>query len=229
MELPPGLPAGVYALLTVADSGCGMDEATLEHIFDPFFTTKFTGRGLGLALVQGIIRDHAGAITVQSLVGRGTSFSVWLPALPAHADTPRTQVTAESWRGTGTVLVIDDEEALQAVYTRMLEQLGFQVLVASDGPAGLQLFREHASRLTCVVLDVTMPGMTGTVVAQEIRRLSPDLPLVLMSGYTREEVVSVLSGMLQIEFLPKPFSLSEMRDTLRQVLSHQQSRQRGSV
>jgi two-component system cell cycle sensor histidine kinase/response regulator CckA len=215
---PAGLPPGNYAVLTVTDTGRGMDSATLERIFEPFFTTKFTGRGLGLALVQGIIHEHGGAVGVQSAVGQGSAFTVWLPDLPIKPPEQRPLAAGCDWKGEGAILVIDDEEALRAITSRILQQLGFTVLVAPDGAAGLQLFRAEQQQIICVITDVTMPGISGTDVAREIRRLAPELPLILMSGYSEERSVINLALELQSGFLPKPFGMVGLRCILKRWL-----------
>ena len=160
------LPEGIYTYFEVADTGCGMDAATIEKIFDPFFTTKFTGRGLGMSAVLGIVRGHKGAMKIYSEVGKGTTFKILFPAIevPDDGDAIEGQGEAEerTWTRTGTVLVADDEDVVCAVARKMLERLGFSVLTASDGHEALEIFRERADEIVCVLLDLTMPIWTAS-------------------------------------------------------------------
>ncbi len=209
------LTAGEYVLLQVSDSGAGMDADTLARIFDPFFSTKFTGRGLGLAAVQGIIRSHNGGLQVQSVAGQGTTFTIALPCAPAAApaaagpaDQPPTPVHAAS---TGTVLVVDDEDGVRRLLARILARLGYQVLMAEDGRAALTLFERYSPALRLVLLDLTMPRMGGEQVFAELHALRPDLPIVVMSGYTAEETAQRFLDSAPAGFLQKPFTTQAVR------------------
>jgi two-component system cell cycle sensor histidine kinase/response regulator CckA len=210
-------PPGWYIAVTIADTGYGMDAETLARIFEPFFTTKFIGRGLGLAAVFGIIREHHGALTVQSAPGAGTTFTLFLrcaavqPMLPVAL----AAVPAE-WHGRGTMLVIDDDDYVRSTAARLLEHLGWAAVMAADGRSGLELFQAHRYRIDCVLLDLSMPGMHGAEVAHALRRLNPDIPILVMSGYSEADITATLVDAARMYVLAKPFQL----DDLRQLLYH---------
>ncbi len=223
LEREQPLPEGPYVYLEVQDTGCGMDAATQKRIFDPFFTTKFTGRGLGLAAVLGIVRGHRGAITIDSQPGRGTRFRVFFPAqmAPATAAPRRTGDTAQihKWRGKGTVLIADDEATIRTVAAKMLTRLGFEVLAAADGQEALDLFRLHAERIVCVLLDLTMPQLDGEQTFHEIRRIDPAIKVILCSGYSEQEAVERFVGEGLGGFLQKPYSLGALETVLKGVVA----------
>ena len=212
------LAPGEYLALTIGDTGSGMDQATQARIFEPFFSTKSVGRGLGLATAEGMVRDHQGAIAVESLPGRGTTFQVLLPSAPQESATAAPAAAPDTWNAQGCALVIDDDASVRLITNRMLERLGMRALLADDGAAGLELFQRHAGSIRCVLLDLTMPGMHGVTAARELRRMDPSLPIVLMSGYSAEDASHLTSDLRGTAFLNKPFHLGELRSVLRGML-----------
>ena len=186
-----------------------VDEGTLARIFDPFFTTKVSGRGLGLAAVQGIIRGHRGAIRVYSEVGRGTTFKIFLPT---SVELPERQPITEPTTGSnsGTVLVVDDEPAVRQFARAALEFAGFRVIEAVDGQEGVETFRALAGEIDLVLLDLTMPRMNGEEALAEMRKIRSSTPVVLSSGYNQVEATRRLVGRGQVEFIQKPYPAKEL-------------------
>ena len=217
--LTPNDPSAELISLQVNDTGAGMSEDTIRKIFDPFFTTKFTGRGLGLAAVLGIIRGHGGGLIVDSKIGQGTTFTLLLPTsevMVEHSssnspfDTPAAR--------TGTVLIADDEEAVLTMTAQMLAMIGMKPLTAGDGVAAMKLFLQHQNEIRLVVLDLTMPRMNGEETLREIRTLSRTVPVILTSGYNRTTLTSPLATEPTVAFLQKPFTLSTLIDQIDLVL-----------
>ncbi len=213
---------GTFACIRVEDNGCGMDDDTKLKMFDPFYTTKFTGRGLGLSATLGIVRGHGGAIIVDSQPGKGTVVQVLIPtvegsspesnpgdALPDH----------DRCRGSGMVLVVDDEEAVRRVAVRMVEQLGFEVLQAEDGQEAVEVFHRNAESISCVLLDLTMPRMDGLEAYLAISNIREDVPVILSSGYTETEILDRFQAAAVAGFIQKPYELDKLSATIQSVLS----------
>lgn len=214
--IPEKRPAGSYVEIRVVDQGAGMSTDALQHIFDPFYTTKFTGRGLGLPTVLGILRMHRGVVTVDSALGRGTTVCLLLPA--ARAAPAPARDTCAGAPSAQSILVADDEPAILALCRQMLRPQGFHVLTAADGEEAVRMFRAHADEICCVLLDVTMPRLSGAEALREIRKLKPGLPAVVASGYGAQEIAGRFSDAPFDVFLPKPFNSAALRQAVRQAL-----------
>ena len=211
---------GNYVFITVRDTGTGISPATQARIFDPFFTTKFAGRGLGLAAVLGIVRSHHGAIEIDSGPARGTLFRIVFPVNDSNLEAPPKPhpEPTEAWRGQGTVLIIDDDAGVVDLASETLRRCGIDSLTAADGRAGLQIFEENAERIDAVLLDRTMPGMSGEEVVAEMRKIRTDARIILVSGYSEERASLHFRESDLTAFLQKPFLPEKLVETIRKAI-----------
>jgi PAS domain S-box-containing protein len=232
--LPAGIPAShrfpidwrphetvSYACMEVVDEGSGIAAQNIEELFDPFFSSKFTGRGLGLSVVLGIVRAHVGAVTVETAPGRGSIFRVFLPVsaekVPRQPDHAAQSPELDAG---GTVLLVDDEPMVRKVGESALMSLGFTVLLAKDGVEAVEIFRQHSDEVRCVLCDLTMPRMNGWETLLALRKLAPGLPVILASGYDRAQVMAGDHPELPQAFLSKPYQLQGLRDAIVRALVH---------
>jgi PAS domain S-box-containing protein len=217
-EGPVDPSKGPYVYLEIGDTGAGMTPDTLSRIFDPFFSTKFTGRGLGLAAVMGIVRSHHGLIRVHTAPGEGTAFRVLFPAVGGTARKPGKPTAERSdWQGSGTILVVEDEEGVREVAERILQEIGFQTIGAEDGRRALEIMEDVGDSVSVVLLDLSMPRMGGAETFRRLRALRPDLPILMMSGYTEQVVAPQFTGSGPgiTGFLQKPFLAEDLIAVLR--------------
>ncbi len=214
------IPAGCYACLEVTDNGCGMDAETQRRTFEPFYTTKFTGRGLGMSAVLGIIKSHNGALQLFSQPAKGTTFKVYLPIQMSESaeDKPLQHANPPApWKGYGTILLVEDEELVISVSAAMFEELGFTVLKAGNGKEGLELYQQHAATITLVVTDIGMPVMDGYALIRELWRLRPELPIIISSGFGEAEVTSRISGGKIAGLINKPYNFRQLYDLMKNI------------
>jgi len=213
-----GLQPGKYVSLEVSDNGGGMDEATRARIFDPFFTTKFTGRGLGLAAVAGIVRGHKGAIVTGSAPGKGSCFTVLFPAAARVAEEPAVAAPEATLHGACVVLVVDDERVVLEMARRALERQGYAVLLADSGRAAIGLLKTHPGDINLVVLDLSMPNMNGEEALPELRKLRPAVKVVVSSGYSEAETMILFKGQRVSGFIQKPYTAAGLAEKVKACL-----------
>lgn len=221
LDLAESLVPGLYVCFEVSDNGTGMDQLTRKQIFDPFFTTKFTGRGLGLAAALGIVRGHSGAIAVESDVGKGSRFRIWLPASASanRAADGKPSHTVEVKTKRLTILVADDEPAVLSSVERILRAADYRVLTATGGASALEIIRTHGQSINLAIIDLTMPTMDGIEVIKELREFDQRLPVILTSGFTEDEMTSHFTLTGPTQFIQKPFRGRNLLDVIASSLA----------
>ncbi len=227
-QLPPHIvvtsqagSSGGYALISVADTGIGIDEKTQEKIFDPFFTTKEVGKGtgLGLSMIYGIVKQHDGYIDVKSEVGKGTTFNIYLPLIDSTFEKQEEKASRPLKRGTETILVADDDPAVASLVKRILEEFGYKVLEARDGENAIEQFLKHKDDIHLLLLDVIMPKKNGKEAYDAIKKIKPEIKAIFISGYSAEIIdeQAILAG---LNFIGKPVSPEELLFSVREVLDN---------
>ncbi|MCA1797763.1 MAG: response regulator [Geobacteraceae bacterium] len=212
---------GRYAMISVRDSGCGIPDEMREQLFDPFFSSKkaHEGTGMGLATVQGIVLQHGGFICVESCVGEGSTFRIYLPvAEEITTEEPITSTGDRFPRGTEQILYVDDEEMLAELAEEMLTPAGYQVSIMSDSSEALMLFRENAARIDLLITDQTMPGLTGTELIAEMKKIKPELPVILCTGHSNKVNSENAHQQGVHAYLEKPLTQEQLLQTVRHVL-----------
>ncbi len=223
-RVPEKLDPGKYLYMNITDSGCGMKPETLDRMFDPFYSTKFTGRGLGLSAVMGIVKSHKGAIFVKSEYGEGTDIKLLFPIFTSEKislqspEQLKGPESAEYLNNKGTLLIADDELPVRNLCKNMLEYMGYTLCLACDGREAVEIFKIHQKTIKCALLDLNMPNLDGIATFTELRKIKPDLQIILMSGYHDDEVVRKYSDKHFSGLLQKPFNMNQLKEALERVM-----------
>jgi len=223
LALTNKLREGMYGFLEVSDTGIGMSKQTINRIFEPFFTTKFTGRGLGLSAILGIVRGHHGIVKIYSELGKGTTFKILFPLFDNSGTNSSKSVATNdksmTWQGQGLFLIADDEEAIRSVAKHMIQKLGFEILTAENGREAIEVFSQHADKIVGVLLDLTMPHKDGAEVYQAIKQLNPDINVILSSGYNEQDATQKFIGKGLAGFIQKPYGSADLLKKIIEVMS----------
>jgi len=214
------IPAGTYACLTVSDNGCGMDVETQRRMFEPFFTTKFTGRGLGMSAALGIIKLHDGFLQLTSNPGVGSLFKVYFPSAASmeYGALPTEDDQLYSVNNNATILIVEDEAALLKIGCSMLQTLGFTAIPATNGKEALEVYRDHGSEISLILLDMIMPKMDGVTTYRKLREISRSIPIVLSSGYSFDEIIDEVENDPYAAVIQKPYKPSTLKETIKSLL-----------
>ena len=218
---PGTIHEGRYVFMEVQDTGSGMDRETLSKIFDPFFTTKFSGRGLGLAAVTGIIRAHNGAMDVYSAPGEGTRFKVLIPPTAEPAAKLKPEAIVRDLTGRGTILIVDDEEIVRRTAGHMLKQQGYDVIFAANGQEAVDIYHKGWAEISLVLLDLTMPVMSGEVTLRKLQNIRPEIKVVLSSGYNELEALQRFASKDLAGFIQKPYTAQQLAQKVKSVLEEE--------
>jgi CheY-like chemotaxis protein len=211
---------GPYVLLSVSDTGQGMDKETVQHIFEPFFTTKAPseGTGLGLAMVYGIVKHHGGHIMCYSEPSQGTIFKMYFPALAPGGEMREAEAKALPRGGSETILIVDDEELIRDLGARILTKAGYKVITASNGKKALELYQEKRDEISLVILDLIMPEMGGKGCLEELVKINPAAKVLIASGYTLQDSTKEMADIGANGFVNKPYDVRQLLETVRTVL-----------
>jgi PAS domain S-box-containing protein len=214
------IATGRYICFEVSDNGCGMDDDTRRKIFEPFYTTKFTGRGLGMSAVLGIVKAHNGALQLESQPGQGTTFKIYLPVQPSKTETEEAHQKAVSaaWHGSGTILLAEDEVQVKSIVIAQLQKLGFTVLDAANGKEALELYQQNAADINMVITDMGMPVMNGYELFYKLKQLNPKTPIIISSGFGEGDIASKIPSEAIAGLINKPYSFDQLRDVLKGVV-----------
>jgi CheY-like chemotaxis protein len=216
----PKFMAGEYVLLTVSDTGHGMDSKTIERIFEPFFSTKIPGEGsgLGLAMVYGIIQSHNGHISCVSKPGEGSNFKLYLPAIKIGQERLEEEIPKEPVGGSETILLVDDEPSILKLGEQMLSRYGYTTLAAASGEEALEVYRQGRAGIDLVILDLVMPGMDGNRCLKELLRIDPEVQVIVASGYSPEGPAKEIIHAHSRGFISKPYNMKELLEMIRNTI-----------
>jgi CheY-like chemotaxis protein len=217
MEIAPDIQPGPHVCLTIEDNGKGMDEESIRKVFDPFYSTKFHGRGLSMAAAYGIVKNHHGTITIDSELNKGTKVRIYLPMCHIPSSTPSESIS-DTMQGTGTVLVIEDDESVMDVTRAFLERAGYSILQAKTGREAVDIVKKYKGDIDSAILDIGLPDMGGEKVYAHLKEARPDLKVIVCSGYSSEGIAKEILSAGAQGFIQKPFSLKTISAKLNEIM-----------